>query len=92
MNLKVLKNYLTNGTFEVLEASCGMEALKLIDENADLDLVILDMMMPDISGNEVCKIIREKQSAFELPVLIMTADNNVEQLSYMPLSVVQMII
>ncbi|MBU3114549.1 ATP-binding protein [Clostridium lacusfryxellense] len=82
VNLKVLKNYLTNGNYEVLEASCGIEALKLIDENPDLDLVILDMMMPDISGNEVCKIIRVKQSAFELPVLIMTADNNVEQLVY----------
>ncbi|MBU3092091.1 response regulator [Clostridium sp. CF011] len=80
VNLKVLKNYLSNDTFEVLEASSGKEALRIIDENVDLDLVILDMMMPDISGNEVCAIIREEQSIFELPVLIMTADSNVEHL------------
>ncbi|HEY8891145.1 MAG TPA: ATP-binding protein [Clostridium sp.] len=80
VNLKVLKNYLSNGTFEILEASSGTDALRVIDENVDLDLVILDLMMPDISGNDVCVIIREKQSIFELPVLIMTADSSVEHL------------
>jgi len=80
VNLKVLKNYLSNGNFEILEASSGTDALRVVDENVDLDLVILDMMMPDISGNDVCEIIREKQSIFELPVLIMTADSSVEHL------------
>jgi len=80
VNLKVLKNYLPKDTFEVLEAANGKEALKLVAENVDLDLVILDMMMPDIPGFEVCEIIREKQSIFELPVLIMTADSKVENL------------
>jgi len=80
VNLKVLKNYLSNDTFEVLEAASGTEALRLVEGNEDLDLVILDMMMPDILGYEVCEIIRKKQSIFELPVLIMTADNKVEHL------------
>jgi two-component system sensor histidine kinase ChiS len=80
VNLKVLKNHLPKDTFEVLEAASGKEALKLVAENVDLDLVILDMMMPDIPGFEVCEIIREKQSMFELPVLIMTADSKVENL------------
>jgi len=80
VNLKVLKNFLSNDTFEVLEASSGSEALRLVKENEDLDLVILDMMMPDILGYEVCEIIRQKQSIFELPVLIMTADSKVENL------------
>ncbi|WP_291633310.1 ATP-binding protein, partial [Clostridium sp.] len=80
VNLKVLKNYLSNDTFEVLEAQSGRAALRLVDENVDLDLVILDMMMPDILGYEVCEIIRKKQSIFELPVLIMTADSNLEHL------------
>ncbi|MBZ9686564.1 response regulator [Clostridium estertheticum] len=80
VNRKVLKNYLSNDTFEVLEASSGTEALRIVEENADLDLVILDMMMPDILGYKVCEIIREKQSIFELPVLIMTADSSLEHL------------
>ena len=65
--------------------------MRIVEENADLDLVILDMMMPDILGYKVCQIIRKKQSIFELPVLIMTADSSLEHLLY-PLSVVQMII
>jgi two-component system sensor histidine kinase ChiS len=80
VNLKVLKNFLSTSTFEVLQASCGKEALQLVEENSDLDLVILDMMMPDILGYKVCQIIREKQSAFELPVLIMTADSKLENM------------
>ncbi|MBU3190499.1 response regulator [Clostridium bowmanii] len=80
VNRKVIKNYLSNDTFEVLEASSGAEALKLVEENKNLDLVILDMIMPDILGYKVCEIIREKQSIFELPVLIMTADSNLEHL------------
>ena len=80
VNRKVLKNYLSNDTFEVLEASSGSEALMIVEKNANLDLVILDMMMPDILGYKVCEIIREKQSIFELPVLIMTADSSVEHL------------
>jgi len=80
VNRKVLKNYLSSDTFEVLEAASGTEALKLVEENANLDLVILDMMMPDILGYKVCEIIRKKQSIFELPVLIMTANSSVEHL------------
>ncbi|MGH4139510.1 ATP-binding protein [Clostridium sp.] len=80
VNRKVLKNYLSKDTFKVLEASSGTEALRLVEENENFDLVILDMMMPDIMGYKVCEIIRKKQSIFELPVLIMTADNNLEHL------------
>jgi len=80
VNRKVIKNYLSTNTFEVLEASSGKEALKIVEDNKNLDLVILDMMMPDILGYKVCEIIREKRSIFELPVLIMTADNSVEHL------------
>ncbi len=80
VNRKVLKNYLSVGTFEVLEATSGTEALRIVEENPDLDLVILDMMMPDILGYKVCEIIRKKQSIFQLPVLIMTADSSLEHL------------
>lgn len=80
INQKVLDNYLWSSNTEIIKASSGDEALRLIEEIKDLDLVILDMMMPDLMGYEVCTIIREKYSLFELPVLIMTADNRVENL------------
>lgn len=80
INQKVLENYLSKSNIEIIKASSGNEALRLIREIKDLDLVILDMMMPDLMGYEVCTIIRERYSLFELPVLIMTVDNRVENL------------
>lgn len=80
VNLKVLENYLSNENYDIYKASNGKDALTLIEEQEDLDLVILDMMMPDLFGYEVCKIIREKRFIFDLPILIMTADNRVDNL------------
>ncbi len=45
------------------------------------DLLILDIMMPDISGLEVCKRLREKYSPFELPILIISALNEAQQVA-----------
>jgi two-component system sensor histidine kinase ChiS len=80
VNQRVLENYLSIEDFTVIKASSGKEALDIIDNNDDLDLIILDMMMPDLLGYEVITIIRDKKSIFELPVLIMTADNRLENL------------
>lgn len=56
--------------YTVLEASCGLEALELATNNRDIDLIILDIMLPDISGIEVCERLR----AFSVvPVLFLTA-------------------
>jgi two-component system, sensor histidine kinase ChiS len=80
VNQKVLKNYLSMDKFLILEAYSGKEALEIVEDNKDIDLVILDMMMPDLLGVEVCKIIRQKHSIYELPILIMTADNRLQNL------------
>ncbi|MCX7914588.1 MAG: ATP-binding protein, partial [Thermodesulfovibrionales bacterium] len=73
VNRKVLKNFLEHEGYTVITASNGKEALEIIDNN-ELDLVILDMMLPDIIGYEICRALRETKSLVELPVLIMTAD------------------
>lgn len=80
VNLKVLEKYLMNYNAEVLKASNGQDALKILEENNDIDLIILDMMMPDLLGYEVCALVRKKYSLFQLPILIMTADNRLENL------------
>lgn len=80
VNIKVLKNHFSMDKYIILEAFNGKEALILIEEHKDLDLVILDMMMPDFLGYEVCEVIRKSYSLFQLPVLIMTADNSLENL------------
>ena len=51
----------------------GVQALELINNKDDIDLVILDLMMPELSGYDVCKEIRKTFSVTELPVLMLTA-------------------
>jgi two-component system sensor histidine kinase ChiS len=80
VNQRVLERYLSKEKFTTLCASTGREALRVLENNKDLDLVILDMMMPDLLGCEVSSVIREKYSLFELPILIMTANSSVDNL------------
>ncbi|GAX91656.1 response regulator transcription factor [Effusibacillus lacus] len=65
----LLRIYLTKNGFEVTEARNGREALDLI-ENYRFDLLILDIMMPDMDGWEVCERIRETNLT---PILMVTA-------------------
>lgn len=72
-NLDLLTRYLLrSGNFNVSSAQSGEEALKLINEQ-NFDLVLLDLIMPNISGMDVLKSIREKYSLHELPVIMLTA-------------------
>lgn len=80
INQRVLERYLSKENFTTLSASTGREALRILEKNKNLDLVILDMMMPDLLGCEVSSIIRETYSLFELPILIMTANSSVDNL------------
>jgi len=79
INRRVLDNHLTLAGYNIVEASSGKEALKLIDEQ-NFDLVLLDIMMPNMSGYEVCEIIRKKYSTSELPIVLLTAKNRVSDL------------
>lgn len=71
VNIKVLKEILRHN-YTIFSALNGEQALELIDSER-LDLVIADVMMPQMSGYELTFKIREKYSLIELPVLLMTA-------------------
>ncbi|MFN4150291.1 MAG: response regulator, partial [Candidatus Sericytochromatia bacterium] len=73
VNLQVLKNILGLHDYEIIQAQNGMETLKLIDNGLVPDLIVLDVMMPKMNGFEVCRKIREKWNASELPVILLTA-------------------
>lgn len=80
VNQRVLEGYLSHPNQHILKASTGKQALEIMEKNEDLDLVIIDMMIPDLLGYEICNVIRKKYSIFQLPILIMTADNRPENL------------
>lgn len=80
VNLRVLKNHLSLHDYAVTEALNGREALSLIEADEPFDVVLLDVMMPGLSGYEVCRILRGTHSAAELPVIMLTAKNRITDL------------
>lgn len=72
--LEVVSSYLKKDGFLTLEASNGKDALHYISNN-NVDLVVLDLMLPDMSGEEICQTIRRQ---FSVPILMLTAKVNEE--------------
>ena len=72
-DIRKLVNYnLAQEHFRVLEAEDGEQGLKMVQREKP-DLVILDLMLPGLSGMELCKILRERHETEKLPVLMLTA-------------------
>ncbi len=80
VNLHVLANHLSLYNYTIIEASSGQEALTSIEEGITPDLILLDVMMPKMTGYEVTQKIRETWEAIELPILLLTAKNQVADL------------
>lgn len=75
-NLKVLIDGLSSNDHKIIGVKNGEEVLDRLRGNENIDLVILDVMMPDMSGYEISNKIREKYNLVELPILILTAAVN----------------
>ena len=58
--------------YEVLTITNGTEAMRVL-ESRDVDIVLLDVMMPDENGFEICRRIKSKDDIAEIPVILMTA-------------------
>jgi signal transduction histidine kinase/DNA-binding response OmpR family regulator len=80
INLQVLNNHLSLQNYQVIQALNGEEALSALESEQSFDLIILDIMMPRMSGYEVCAKLREKYPSHELPVVMLTAKNQVSDL------------
>lgn len=72
--VEVVRSYLVREGYEVVQAGNGIEALGLF-RRENPDLVVLDLMMPDIDGWEACKRIRAESA---VPVIMLTAKSRVE--------------
>lgn len=76
MILEVLEAYFDKEGWEIILASNGIEALKKIKEDKP-DIIILDLMLPDISGEEVCRLTRKESN---VPIIMLTAKSAEEDL------------
>ena len=74
INLQVLSDLLQMNGYEVASAEDGLKAVQLAQERS-FDLAVIDIMMPGLSGYEVCKKLRSQYSPIELPVLLLSARN-----------------
>jgi DNA-binding response OmpR family regulator len=70
---RIIKMKLEQGPFRVTLAYDGQEALDIVNNGEQLDLVLLDLMMPKLSGLDVLKRIREQERFKSLPCIILTA-------------------
>jgi class 3 adenylate cyclase/ActR/RegA family two-component response regulator len=80
INHQVLKNHLSSESYRITQAMNGKEALEALDNGDKYNLVLLDVMMPKMTGYEVCQKIRKKFIPSELPVIMVTAKNQVQDL------------
>jgi two-component system cell cycle response regulator len=71
-NVRLLEARLSAEYFEVETASSGREALAMVD-GGDIDIVLLDVMMPEMDGFEVCRRLKSSSATQHVPVLMITA-------------------
>lgn len=80
VNRQVLENHLAFDNYEITQAFDGEEALRKIGNDNPFDLILLDIMMPRMSGFVVSQKIREQFLPNELPIIMLTAKNQVSDL------------
>jgi len=72
-NRELLEELLrSEGYEEIILASCGMDALNVLQSRADIGLVLLDLMMPGMDGYEVCQRISGNKATAHIPIIVIT--------------------
>lgn len=77
-NLDILADLLCG--YDVVDALNGVDALKIVEEE-HIDLILLDIMMPDMNGFEVCQVLKANEKTKHIPILFITAltdETNIE--------------
>ncbi len=76
INLKLLKSMLTkqDNISEVLEARNGTDAIEILKSVSDIDIILLDIIMPVMGGIEMLKIVRADDNLKQLPIIMLTTD------------------
>ncbi len=81
INVKIIANLFSNiADSTIIKAFDGDQAIRLIEEGTVPDIILLDIMMPKISGYEVAQRIREKFHLFEVPIIMLTAKDQVQDI------------
>ena len=76
INLKLLKSMLKKSgkVTEVIEAGDGSEAIGILKNRDDIDIILLDIIMPIMGGIDMLKVVRADDSLRQLPIIVLTTD------------------
>jgi putative two-component system response regulator len=76
INLKLLKSMLMKNpnVKEVIEARNGIDAINQIKEREDINLILLDIIMPVMDGLEVLKVVNSDENIKQIPIIVLTTD------------------
>ena len=67
-----------SGTYEVLKACNGKEALQLLNEENDISLIVSDVMMPEMDGFELCRTLKTNIEYSHIPIILLTAKTTMQ--------------
>ncbi len=73
----ILARHLQREGFVPIEANSGAQCLKLVQEN-EVDVILLDLMMPDMDGFQVVKALRQNPLTAEIPIIMITARDDLD--------------
>ncbi len=76
INLKLLKSMLLKSpnVEEVVEAKNGADAINILKAQSDIDIILLDIIMPVMNGIEMLKVVRADENLNQLPIIVLTTD------------------
>lgn len=77
INRRILRSMLRTEPYRILEASNHQEALALL-EHEHVDLLVLDLMIPDVGGPEFCRLVKSQRHTRLVPILVITSVQGVE--------------
>ena len=81
-NIQMAMNILKNEGYKMFYAKSGEMALKLVDEH-QFDLILLDIMMPDMNGFDVCLKLKSSEKTKNIPIIFLSgkdSSSDIEQL------------
>ncbi|AXJ01036.1 His Kinase A (phospho-acceptor) domain-containing protein [Cyclonatronum proteinivorum] len=78
-NLQLISTLLSKSGYKVSAVNSGLKAIKFVKEK-NPDLILLDVMMPEMNGYETCNVIRQNPEADETPIIFLTAKSEIEDI------------
>ncbi len=79
VNIKLLEKVLLKHGYEIITATGGKEALQLIEKRIP-DLILLDIIMPEMDGYEICKKLKSSPDTCDIPVIFLTAKTETDDI------------